>query len=150
MIQRPTWRKIIAALVCCGAIACSEQVFPQLVAQLASLDHDHGISLRACDDGVDLILTHDHHAFPQSDEFGSLALAASQPSHVFHFMAGLATAKQATPLIASNHSDVTIYFSTALITEWRTFVPPMALAYSRPPPDEISILPEHRSTQLLI
>jgi sulfite reductase beta subunit-like hemoprotein len=54
------WCKLIAALGVCASIACSEQIVPQLIAQLASLDHDHGISLHASGDGVYLILTHDH------------------------------------------------------------------------------------------
>ena len=150
MIQRPTWRKVVAALVVCGPIVCSEQILPQLIAQLASLDHDHGISLHASGDGVDLVLTHDHHSFLENDEAQPLALSASEPAHVVHIMTGSVTAKQSALLMVSKARDLVPYFSTAIVTEWRTFVPPLPLVYSRPPPDEMSILPLHRSTLLLI
>ncbi len=150
MIQRPTWRKVVAALVVCGPIVCSEQILPQLIAQLASLDHDHGISLHASGDGVDLVLTHDHHSFRENDEAQALALSASEPAHVVHIMTGSVTAKQSALLMVSKARDLVPYFSTAIVTEWRTFVPPLPLVYSRPPPDEMSILPLHRSTLLLI
>ncbi|KAF5408320.1 MAG: hypothetical protein Udaeo2_15270 [Candidatus Udaeobacter sp.] len=144
------WFKVVAALVVCGPIACSEQIVPQLIAQLASLDHDHGISLHASGDGVDLVLAHDHHSFPENDEAQALALSASEPAHVVHILTGSVTAKQSAALMVSNSRDLVPYFSTAIVTEWRTFVPQIPLAYSRPPPDEMSILPAHRSTLLLI
>jgi hypothetical protein len=142
------WCKLIAALGVCASIACSEQIVPQLIAQLASLDHDHGISLHASGDGVDLILTHDHHSFPENDEAQALALSASEPAHVVHILTGSLTAKQSAALMVSNARDLVPYFSTAIVREWRTFVPQIPLAYSRPPPDKLSHL--HRSTLLLI
>ena len=144
------WCKVVAALVVCGPIACSEQIVPQLIAQLASLDHDHGISLHASGDGVDLVLAHDHHLFPENDEAQALALSASEPAHVVHILAGSVTAKQSASLIVSNARDLVPYCSTVTASEWRMFVRPLPLAYSRPPPDELSILPLHRSTLLLI
>ena len=144
------WCKLIAALGVCASIACSNQILPQLIAQLASLDHDHGVSLHVSGDGVDLVLTHNHHSFPENNEAQALALSASEPAHVVHIMTGPATAKQSASLMVSKARDLVPYFSTAIVTEWRTFVPPLPLAYSRPPPDEMSILPAHRSTLLLI
>jgi hypothetical protein len=144
------WCKLIAAIGVCASIACSQQILPQLIAQLASLDHDHGVSLHASGDGVDLVLTHDHHSFRENDEMQAVALSVSEPAHVVHIMTGPATAKQSASLMVSNARDLVPYFSTAIITEWRTFVPPIPLAYSRPPPDELSVLPLHRSTLLLI
>jgi len=144
------WCKLIAALGVCASIACSNQILPQLIAQLASLDHDHGVSLHASSDGVDLVLTHDHHSFLENDEAQPLALSASEPAHLVHIMTGPATAKQSASLMVSNVRDLVPYFSTAIVREWRTFVPPLPLAYSRPPPDEMSILPAYRSTLLLI
>src|SRR6266513_6525299 len=146
MSQRPTWRRFIVALVVCAPIACGAQVLPQFIAQIASLDHDHGVSLHASGDGVDLILTHDHHSFPENDEAQTLALSASEPAHVVHIMTGRAAAKQSASLMVSNARDLVPYCSIATVTEWRTFVPPLPIAYSRPPPDELSILPLHRST----
>ena len=150
MIQRPTWRKVVAALVICAPIVSSEQILPQLVAHLASLDHDHGISLVASDDGVDLVLTHHPRPFANKDDVQSLELSKSESAHVIHFGNGSVMAKQSMSLIVSNERQASPYFSTAVVTEWRTFVPQIPLAYSRPPPDEMSILPAHRSTLLLI
>jgi hypothetical protein len=144
------WCKLIAALGVCASVACSKQILPQLTAQLASLDHDHHVSLHASGDGVDLVLTHDHHSFTENDEAEALALSLSEPAHVVHIMTGPATAKQSASLMISNARDVAPYFSTAIVTEWRTLVPPLPLVYSRPPPDEMSILPLRRSTLLLI
>jgi hypothetical protein len=144
------WCKLIAALGVCASIACSNQILPQLIAQLASLDHDHGVSLHTSGDGVDLVLTHQHHSFPENDKEPALALSASEPAHVVHIMTGSVTAKQSASLMVSNARDLVPYFPTAIVRKWRTFVPPLPLVYSRPPPDEMSILPAHRSTLLLI
>jgi len=144
------WCKLIAAIGVCASMACSKQILPQLIAQLASLDHDHGVSLHATSDGVDLILTHDHHSFPENDEAQTLALSAPEPAHVVHIMTGPAAAKPSASLMVNNARDLVPYCSTATVTEWRTFVPPLLLAYSRPPPDELSIPLVDRSTLLLI
>jgi hypothetical protein len=150
MSQSAMWCEFIAALVICAAIACSEQILPQLVAQIASLDHDHGISLRVTNNGVDLVLTHDVHAVQAHEEVQCLALSAARPAHIIHFISGPATAKQSVSCTPHNERQIAVYFSTAIVREWRTFVPQIPLAYSRPPPDEMSILPAHRSTLLLI
>ena len=129
-------------------MACSEQILPQLIAQIASLDHDHGIFLHATSDGVDLILTHHADVTPAGDEGQSLDV--SQPAHVIHMISGPATAKQSASLVTSNAKQLIACFPTTIIAEWRTFVPRLPLAYSRPPPEATSILPFHRSTLLLI
>ncbi len=144
------WCKLIAALGVCASMACSNQILPQLIAQLASLDHDHSVSLHTSGNGVDLVLTHDHHSFLENDEAQALALSTPEPAHVVHVMTGPATAKQSASLIVSNPRDLVPYFSTVILTEWGTFVPPLTLAYSRPPPGELSISPFLRSTLLLI
>jgi hypothetical protein len=144
------WCKLIAAFGVCASITCSNQILPQLIAQVASLDHDHDVSLHASGDGVDLVLTHTHHSFPENDQAQAFALSASEPAHVVHITTGSATAKQSASLMVSNARDLVPYLSTTVVREWRTFVPPLPLAYSRPPPDEMSILPLHRSTLLLI
>jgi len=144
------WCKLIAALGVCASIACSTQILPQLIAQFASLDRDHGVSLHASGDGVDLILTHDHHSLPKNGEARALALSVSEPAHIVHIMTGPATAKQSASVMISRARDLVPHFSTATASEWRTFVPPLPLAYSRPPPGEISISPFYRSTLLLI
>ncbi|HZA38496.1 MAG TPA: hypothetical protein VE486_05100 [Candidatus Baltobacteraceae bacterium] len=124
---------MIAALVICAPIACSEEILPQLIAQIASLDHDHGIFLHATSDGVDLILTHHAHVTRAGDEGRSLD--ESQPAHVIHMISGSATVKQSASLIVSNAKQLVAYFPTAITAEWRTFVPRLPLAYSRPPPE---------------
>jgi len=150
MSQWPVWCKFIAALVICAPIACSEQILPQLVAQIASLDRDHGISLRETNNGVDLVLTHDAHAMPAHDEAQCLALSAAEPAHIIHFAGGPATTKQSVARTLTPARQVAVYFSTVIATGWRTFVPQMPLAYSRPPPDELSIPLLDRSRLLLI
>src|SRR5437773_3120697 len=150
MSQRPTWRRFIVALLVCAPIACGAQVLPQFIAQIASLDHDHVVFLHASGDGVDLVLTHNHHSFPENDKAQALALSAPKPAHVVHIMTGPATAKQSASLMVSNARDLVPHFSPATASEWRKFVPPLPLAYSRPPPGEISIFPLYRSTLLLI
>lgn len=144
------WFKLIAALAVCAALPCSEQILPQLLAQIASLDSDHAVSLYATSDGADLVLAHDHQGSPVTDNGQSLAPSPSQPAHVVHIMSGPTTAKQSTSSMASNARSPIPYFPTVMVTERRIFVPPLALAYSRPPPGEMSISPLHRSTLLLI
>ncbi len=144
------WRKLIAALAVCAATPCSEQVLPQLLAQIASLDRDHGVSLHATRNGVDLVLTHDSDGLPAPTENQFLMQSPSQPAHVVHIVTGPTTTKQSPSPMVSNVRNSVPYFSTAIATEWRTFAPPLLFAYSRPPPGEISISPLHRSTLLLI
>jgi hypothetical protein len=148
--QSLRWCKLIAAFVVCAVIPCSEPTLPQLLAQIASLDPDHGVSLHACSEGVDLVLSHHDHSIRENDEALSLVLSPSEPAHVIHLMAGAPIAKQPPLLTVSDTQDLVPYFSTAISSAWRTFVPPLPLAYSRPPPDELSILPLNSRTLLLI
>ncbi len=150
MSQRRTWYNFIAALAICAPIACTEQLLPQLVAQIASLDGDHGVSLHANDDCVDLILTHKDHASPKNDEGPGLMLSASEAAHVVHIATGSTTPKQSPLLVVSNTPDVVPFCSTTVVSVWRAFVPPPRIAYSRPPPDETSICPLDSSALLLI
>ena len=138
MIQPATWCKLIAALGICAGMVCSEQMLPQLVAQLASLDH--GVSLHATSDGVYLILTHDGHASPADNEEQYLALSAAQPAHIIHLLSGPATTKLSVSRTFIHERQVAVYFLTVVATDWRIFVPPPPLDYSRPPPGEISIV----------
>lgn len=144
------WFKLIAALGVSAFMACSNQILPQLIAQLASLDRDHAVSLHAGSEGVDLVLSHDRESLQKIEESPGLVLSGSEPAHVVHIMSGPATAEQSASLMVSNSQDQVPYFSTAIVRKWRIFVPPLPLAYSRPPPGEISISPLHRSTLLLI
>jgi hypothetical protein len=144
------WCKLIAALAVCAAIPFSEQILPQLLAQIASLDSDHAVSLRACSEGVDLIFSHDHDALPKIEEGPGLVLSGSEPAHVVHLFTGPATAKDSSSPTIGNATQLVFDFSTAIATEYRTFVPQLPLAYSRPPPGEISISQLDRSTLLLI
>ena len=140
MRWRSSWCNLLVGLVVCGAVPCSEQVIPQLLAQIASLDRDHTVSLHATSDGVDVILTHDIDGSPIGDSGESLAPLPSQPAHVVHVMSGPITAKQSTSSIVSNGRSPVPYFPTVTVTEWRTFVPSLPLAYSRPPPGDIWIV----------
>src|SRR5882724_9282018 len=94
MNQRPTWRRFIVALLVCTSMACGAQILPQLIAQIASLDHDHGVSLHARNDGVDLVLTHHAHTSHAKNEGQAIALSTSHRAHVIHIITGPATAKQ--------------------------------------------------------
>lgn len=144
------WCKLIAALAVCAAIPCGEQVLPQLLAQIASLDRDHAVSLHAGSQGVDLVLSHEHDSLAKNYEDSGLVLSGSEPAHVVHFFTGPATAKDSSSPTVSNARQLVFHFSMAIATECRTFVPQLPLAYSRPPPDEISISELDRSTLLLI
>jgi hypothetical protein len=144
------WCKLLAALAVCAAVFCSEQIQPQLLAHIASLDSDHAVSLHTTSNGVDLVLSHDGDLSRVCGEGQSLTPSPSQAAHVIHFANGSATAKQSMSLIVSNERQTSTYFSTAVVMEWRTFVPLMPFAYPRPPPGKMSILPFHRSTLLLI
>jgi len=149
MRWRSSWCNLLVGLLVCGAIPCSEQALPQLLAQIASLDRDHTVSLHATSDGVDVILTHDIDGSHIGDSGESLA-PPSEPAHVVHVMSAPTTAKQSTSSIVSNGRSAVPYFPTVTVKEWRIFVPPLPLVYSRPPPGEISISPLHRSALLLI
>jgi hypothetical protein len=144
------WFKLIAALAVCAAIPCGEQVLPQLLAQIASFDPDHAVSLHVGSQGVDLVLSHDHDSLPKNYEDSVLVLSGSEPAHVVHFFTGPATAKDSSSPTIGNATQLVFHLSTAIATEYRTFVPQLPLAYSRPPPDEISISQLDRSTLLLI
>jgi hypothetical protein len=144
------WFKLIAAFAVCAAIPCGEQVLPQLLAQIASLDRDHAVSLHVGSQGIDLVLSHDHESLPKIEEGPSLVLSGSEPAHVVHFFAGPPTAKDSSSPTIGNATQLVFHLSTAVATEYRTFVPQLPLAYSRPPPGEISISQLDRSTLLLI
>jgi hypothetical protein len=144
------WFKLIAALAVCAAIPCSEQILAQLLAQIASLDSDHAVSLRACSEGVDLVFSHDHESRPKIEEGPGFVLSGSEPAHVVHFFTGPETAKDSSSPTIGNATQLVFHLSTTIATEYRTFVPPLPLVYSRPPPDKLSMLPLHRSTLLLI
>jgi hypothetical protein len=134
----------------CALIACSEHILPQLAAQIATLDSDHGVSLHANGDGVDLILTHKHHSSAENDEGLGLMLSTSEPTHVVHIVTGSTTVKESLSLMVGKTRDLVSYSSTTVVSVWRTFVPPLPLAYSRSPPDEKSRSPVDSSTLLLI
>jgi hypothetical protein len=133
----------------CALIACSEQILPQLVAQIATLDSDHGVSLHANGDGVDLILTHQHSS-AENDEGLGLMASTSEPAHVVHIVTGSTTVKESLSLMVGKMRDPVSYSSTTVVSVWRTFVPPLPFAYSRPPPDEKSRSQVDSSTLLLI
>jgi hypothetical protein len=145
-----TWSKVIAALSICVSIGCSEQILLQLIAHVASLDHDHGVSLYATSDGVDLILRHDPDTARPDEQGQSLAVSSSQPAHVIHIVNVPGSIKQDGAPSATNDRRVAGYFSTVTVIEFQTFVPQMLLAYSRPPPDELPTLLVRRGTVLLI
>src|SRR4029453_7352831 len=146
IFQRLVWCKFIAGIMICALIACSEHILPQLAAQIATLDSDHGVSLHANGDGVDLILTHKHHSSAENDEGLGLMLSTSEPAHVVHMVTGSTTAKESLCLLVSKTRDLVSYSSTTVVSVWRTFVPPLRLAYSRPPPDEKTKLTLSRHT----
>lgn len=134
----------------CAPIAWGEQGLPQLIAQIASFDQDHAVSLCATNNGVDLILVHDAHAAREHDQGQFPSLASDEPAHIIHFASGPAMAKQSGARTFTQEQQVVAYFLTVIATEWSTFVPQMPIAYSRPPPGEMTILSVHRSTLLLI
>ena len=149
-IDITNWCKLVAALMICAAVPCSAQVLPQLLAQIASLDRNHAVSLYATSNGVDLVVVHNSRGLPAPSDNQLLKQSPSEQVHVVHLMTGPAAAKQSATLMVSSARNLVPYFSTTAGLEWRTFVPLLPLVYSRPPPLEIAISPLHRSTLLLI
>jgi hypothetical protein len=149
MDTRRCWFKLGLGVLLCSAISCSEQVLPQLIAELASLDRDHAVCLRATNAGVDLILTHDGQRSRERTQGELLTPPPSQPAHVFHFMTGSSLAKQATSLTLTSARNPVAYVLATTPLLWRAFIPSLPLPYSRPPPGEVSISPR-LSTLLLI
>lgn len=139
-----------AALMICGSVACSEQILPQLVAQIASLDHDHGVALSAGTNGIDLILTHDRPSEPQQNESHPVALPASHAAHVIHLPNDTTLAKQTASVSSGGECSMGACFCASTARHIDAFVPKLPLAYSRPPPERLSILSFDRSTLLLI
>jgi len=142
--------KLIAVLSICASISCSEQILPQLLAQIASLDRDHGVSLHGDGEGVNLVLSHDDGSFGENQNPLGLLSPASERAHVIRIVVGSTSAKQSPLFMVNNTRDVVAYFPASIASVWWTFVPPLPLLYSRPPPDTASILPLDSSTLLLI
>jgi hypothetical protein len=142
--------KLIAIAVCAGVV-CNGPIFPQLIAQIAALDHDHGVSLSVSGGQAHLLLMH-HHEEPTSDErdSGASLPTVEEGPHVIIIPAGFTVLKQAMSIGFGPQWTISAIVAEVFARDSDIFVACMPLAYSRPPPYEMSLLPRHRSTLLLI
>ena len=139
------------AIVCLG-IACNGQIFPQLVAQIVSLDPDHHVIVHVGSHGIDLLLTHDTPSAVSAAQQGtepSIASHTSEPAHIIHFCSGTSVAKQTALPERSTEQQITPHVSAAQPSPVDVFAPKATFAYSRPPPERPAN-PVDRSTLLLI
>jgi hypothetical protein len=144
------WCKLIAIAVCAG-VACNGPIFPQLIAQIAALGHDHGVRLSVSGGEVHLLLMH-HQDEPTPDEQGSgasLATAEEGP-HVIIIPADSTLVKQTTSVGSESQRTISAMLAEVSARDSDIFVPQPAIVHSRPPPGTMSMLSAHRSTLLLI
>ena len=138
-------------MICIG-IACSGQILPLLVAQVASLDADHHVIVHVGSHGIDLVLTHDTptavSAAPQRTQ-RSVASESPEPAHIIHFSSGTSLANQTAVPETSTKQQIAAHVAAAQPAPVDVFAPKATLAYSRPPPERTAN-PFHRSTLLLI
>jgi len=144
--QRLRWSRLLLAIWLCAAVSCGAQILPQLIVHLVSLNHDHRVSTHATSTGIDVVLAHEHQGPPgDTAEF----LPWHQP-HVIHISSAATMLKDSSAVITNEAGGTIVYFSTPLMALSRTFVPPLPLVYSRPPPYGEAASLAQRSTQLLI
>jgi hypothetical protein len=144
------WCKLIAVAACAGVV-CNRPIFPQLIAQIAALDHDHGVRLSVSGDEVRVLLMH-HHDDPTPDEQNSGASlpTAEERPHVIIIPAGTTMVKQTTSIGISPKQMISAILVEVSARSSDIFVPRPAIVHSRPPPGAMSTLSAHRSTLLLI
>lgn len=144
------WCKLIAIAVCAGVV-CNGPIFPQLIAQIAAFDHDHGVRLSINGDEVHLLLMH-HHDEPTPDErnSGSSLPTAEEGPHVIIIPADSTMVKQTASVGSKPQRTISPILAEVSARGSDIFVPQPAVVHSRPPPGAMSMLTAHRSTLLLI
>jgi hypothetical protein len=134
----------------CVDVACTDQILPQLLAHIASLDADHHVVVRAGSQGIDLFLTHDSSpAASRHEEQSVIEGPASEPAHVVHFCSGATQANQFATPVSATKLPVTRYTVATVSMLFDVFVPKTIFIDSRPPPQRTAIT-LNRSTLLLI
>jgi len=137
------------ALICVGVV-CPDQILPQLVAHIASLDSDHHVVMHAGPHGVDLLLSHDTSPTAlQQQTQPIIGSTSSKPTHIIHFSSGTTQASQATTSLTNTKLQVACYIAAMVSMRFDVFVPKKLLPDSRPPPQR-TVITVNRSTQLLI
>jgi hypothetical protein len=144
------WCKLTAMAVCAGVV-CNGPIFPQLIAQIAALDHDHGVRLSVTNDEVHLLLTHHHdEPTPEERDSGASLPTVEEGPHVIIIPAGTTMVKQTTSIGISLQQMISAILAEVSVRSSDIFVPQPAIVHSRPPPGAMSTLSAHRSTLLLI
>ena len=144
------WAAFGGIVMTCVGVVCPDQILPQLLAHIASLDADHHVVLRAGSHGFDLLLMHDSSpaAVPQETQtvIGSIS---SEPAHVIHFCSGTTQANQAAAPFSGTKLQVGRLIVATVSMHLDVCVPKAIFFDSRPPPQRTAI-PFNRSTLLLI
>jgi hypothetical protein len=144
------WWKLIAIAVCAGVV-CNGPIFPQLIAQIAALEHDHGVKLSVSGDEVHVLLMH-HHDDPTPDErnSGASSPTAEEGPHVIIIPADSTMMSQTASIGSEPQRTISPILAEVSARGSDIFVPRPAIVHSRPPPGAMSTLSAHRSTMLLI
>jgi hypothetical protein len=144
------WCKLIAIAACAGVV-CNGPIFPQLIAQIAALDHDHAVRLSASEGEVRLILRHgSEKPGPDIRDSGASLTTAQEPPHVIIIPAGSTMVKQTASVGSDSYRTIAAMFDEVCVRGFDSFVTQPVPLHSRPPPDEMSISRFVRNTQLLI
>jgi hypothetical protein len=144
------WWKLIAIAVCAGVV-CNGPIFPQLIAQIAALEHDHGVRLSVSGDEVHVLLMHHHDdATPDEQNSGASSPTAEEGPHLIIIPADSTMVSQTTSIGSELQRTISPIPAEVSARRSDIFVPRPTIVHSRPPPDEMSILPLHRSPLLLI
>ena len=140
----------VGVMMTCAGVVCTDQVLPQLVAHLASLDSDHHVVMRAGSQGIDLLLLHESSAatLPQQTQT-VIGSTSPEPTHTIHFSNGTIQTSQAVTGLTSIKLQVARYIVATVSMKLDVFVPKELLLDSRPPPQR-TVISFNRSTLLLI
>jgi hypothetical protein len=137
-------------VVICVGVVCADQMLPQLVAHIASLDPDHHVVMHQGPRGIDLLLLHDSSRAAVAQQTQAvIESTSSEPAHVIHFSNGATQANQAATPLTDTKLQVASYIVATVSTHVEVFVPKEIFPNSRPPPQRTVIL-FNRSTLLLI
>jgi hypothetical protein len=139
-----------SVVVICADVACSDQILPQLLAHIASLDPDHHVAVRAGSLGVDLLLAHESSSGTATQQTASVIIStSSEPAHVIHFCSRTTNVNQSAIPLSGTKRQVAGYLAATVSLHFDVFVPKVVFVDSRLPPERTAN-PFNRSTSLLI
>ena len=141
---------VLGVLLICTGVLCNDEILPQLVAHVASLDPDHHVLMHRGSQGIDLLLLHDSSpdAVAQQTQ-AMIGSTSSEAAHVIHFSNGTTQTNQATTPLTDTKLRVARYVVATMPMHVDAFVAKEILLDSRPPPQPTVVL-FNRSTLLLI